>query len=104
MDTVSFLTLAAAKASGKAEAASAAATAIQEYAESGVTLKGSVAYAKDLPSSGNEVGDEYIIKYTGESGMNYSGQKYIWDGKEWIPSGGSLRLYRDEDGDLCEED
>ena len=71
---------------------------------SGLTFKGSVNYISGLPGSGNTLGDEYLVLYSGSSGTNYIGQKYAWDGTAWKAVGVSLGLYRDADGDLCEED
>ena len=71
---------------------------------SGLTFKGSVNYASGLPGSDNTLGDEYLVLYSGSSGTNYIGQKYAWDGTAWKAVGVNLGLYRDADGDLCEED
>lgn len=78
------------------------AEALEDFS-SGITLKGSVNYYSDLPDSPS-VGDEYIVLYSGDSGTNYIGTKYAWDGTAWRPMGAELKLYRDADGDLCEED
>lgn len=78
------------------------ADALEDFS-SGITLKGSVNYYGDLPGS-PATGDEYIVLYSGSSGTNYIGKKYAWDGTAWRPMGADLKLYRDADGDLCEED
>lgn len=77
------------------------AEALEEFS-SGITLKGSVSYYSNLPASPTK-GDEYIVLYSGNSGTNYIGTKYVWDGTAWRPMGAELKLYRDADGDLCEE-
>ena len=77
------------------------AEALEEFS-SGITLKGSVSYYSNLPAS-PATGDEYIVLYSGNSGTNYIGTKYVWDGTAWRPMGAELKLYRDADGDLCEE-
>ena len=88
----------------RAEAAADEATAAVEDFSSGLTFKGSVDYVGSLPGSGNTLGDEYLVLYSGSSGTNYIGQKYAWDGTAWKAVGVNLGLYRDADGDLCEED
>ena len=88
----------------RAEAAADAASAAVEDFSSGLTFKGSVNYASGLPASDNALGDEYLVLYSGSSGTNYIGQKYAWDGTAWKAVGVNLGLYRDADGDLCEED
>lgn len=88
----------------RAEAAADEAMAAVEDFSSGLTFKGSVDYAGSLPGSGNTLGDEYLVLYSGSSGTNYIGQKYAWDGTAWKAVGVNLGLYRDADGDLCEED
>ena len=88
----------------RAEAAADAAAAAVEDFSSGLTFKGSVNYASGLPGSDNTLGDEYLVLYSGSSGTNYIGQKYAWDGTAWKAVGVNLGLYRDADGDLCEED
>ena len=87
----------------RAEAARDAAVAAAEDFGSGLSFKGSVSYASQLPASPT-LGDEYLVLYSGSSGTNYIGQKYAWDGTVWRPIGNDLKLYRDADGDLCEED
>lgn len=87
----------------RAEAARDAAVAAAEDFGSGLSFKGSVNYASQLPASPT-LGDEYLVLYSGSSGTNYIGQKYAWDGTVWRPIGNDLKLYRDADGDLCEED
>ena len=77
------------------------AEALEDFS-SGITLKGSVNYYSNLPAS-PATGDEYIVLYSGNSGTNYIGTKYVWDGTAWRPMGAELKLYRDADGDLCEE-
>ena len=88
----------------RAEAARDEAVAAAETFTSGLTFKGSVNYASGLPGSDNTLGDEYLVLYSGSSGTNYIGQKYAWDGTAWQPVGTNTKLYRDADGDLCEED
>ena len=88
----------------RAEAARDEAVAAAETFTSGMTFKGSVSYESSLPASDNTLGDEYLVLYSGSSGTNYIGQKYAWDGTAWRPVGTNLKLYRDADGDLCEED
>ena len=88
----------------RAEAAADEATAAAETFSSGMTFKGSVDYVGSLPGSNNTLGDEYLVLYSGSSGTNYIGQKYAWDGTAWKAEGVNLGLYRDADGDLCEED
>jgi hypothetical protein len=46
----------------------------------GITLRGTVDDVEDLPSSGNTVGDLYIV-------TNEGGDGYVWDGVEWINVG-----------------
>jgi hypothetical protein len=87
----------------RAEAARDVAVAAAEDFGSGLSFKGSVNYASQLPASPT-LGDEYLVLYSGSSGTNYIGQKYAWDGTVWRPIGNDLKLYRDADGDLCEED
>ena len=87
----------------RAEAAADEATAAVEDFSSGLTFKGSVEYVGSQPGSGNTLGDEYLVLYSGSSGTNYIGQKYAWDGTAWKAVGVNLGLYRDADGDLCEE-
>ncbi len=48
-------------------------------AGSGIVLKGAVATVGDLPSSGNQPGDAYIV--------SASGHLYVWSGSEWIDAG-----------------
>ena len=105
-DRLSMLTLGAAIALAKAgvsEQARAIVAEILEDFSDGITLKGSVDYYGDLPAS-PDTGDEYIVLYSGSSGTNYIGEKYVWDGTAWRSMGTELKLYRDTDGDLCEED
>ena len=78
------------------------ADALEDF-DNGITLKGSVNYFSSLPGSPDK-GDEYIVLYSGDSGTNYIGEKYVWDGTAWRSLGTDLKLYRDADGDLCEED
>ncbi len=87
----------------RAEAARDAAVAAAQSIGSGLSFKGSVSYVADLPESPT-LGDEYLVLYSGSTGTNYIGKKYVWDGSAWRAVGGDLQLYRDEDGDLCEED
>ena len=87
----------------RAEAARDEAVAAAEDFGSGLSFRGSVNYASQLPAS-PALGDEYLVLYSGSSGTNYIGQKYAWDGTVWRPIGNDLKLYRDADGDLCEED
>lgn len=88
----------------RAEAARDETVAAAETFTSGLTFKGSVNYASGLPGSDNTLGDEYLVLYSGSSGSNYIGQKYAWDGTAWRAVGTNTKLYRDADGDLCEED
>lgn len=101
-DRISILTLGAARAMTQSTVDGAVAEALEDFF-GGITLKGSVSYYNDLPAS-PDTGDEYIVLYSGDSGTNYIGQKYAWDGTAWRPMGANLKLYRDADGDLCEED
>ena len=101
-DDISLMTLAAAAALGGKQTDKKISEALNDFSE-GITLKGSVDYFADLPAS-PETGDEYIVLYSGNSGANYIGQKYVWDGTAWRSLGTELKLYRDADGDLCEED
>ncbi len=71
--------------------------------DSGLRFLGSVNYAADLPA-GATLGDKYLVLYAGSTGTNYIGKQYVWDGTAWRPIGNDLKLYRDADGDLCEED
>lgn len=88
----------------RAEAARDEAVAAAETFTSGLTFKGSVNYESLLPASDNTLGDEYLVLYSGSSGTNYIGRKYAWDGTAWKAVGTNTKLYRDADGDLCEED
>lgn len=88
----------------RAEAARDEAVEAAETFSSGLTFKGSVNYESSLPGSDNTLGDEYLVLYSGSTGTNYIGQKYAWDGSAWRAVGTNLKLYRDADGDLCEED
>lgn len=97
-----MLTLGAALALAKKNAGEAITEALAEY-PSGFTYKGSVNYESDLPT-GASAGDAYTVKYAGNSGTIPSGAEYVYDGSNWIRVGQDLKLYRDEDGDLCEED
>ena len=45
----------------------------------GITFKGSVPRAEDLPTGGNQVNDAYIV--------TISGDLYVWDGSDWFNSG-----------------
>lgn len=115
-DRISIQTLAAAMALGGKQADSKIEEALEveesridsriaealEDFDSGISLKGSVNYFSNLPESPAR-GDEYIVLYSGNSGTNYIGTKYVWDGTAWRSVGTSLKLYRDADGDLCEE-
>ena len=51
--------------------------------DDGTTFKGSVDYVSDLPESA-EIGDSYIVKYTGDSGTEPCGFRYVYDGEDWI--------------------
>ena len=103
MDRLSIITLGAAMALSKSTVAATVAEAMKDF-DNGITLKGSVNYYNNLPASDNEIGDMYIVLYAGTSGSTYLGERYIWDGEAWRSNGSNLMLYRDEDGDLCEED
>ena len=48
-------------------------------AGAGLTPKGSVASVGDLPATGNQKGDTYIV--TANSSIQ------VWDGTKWVPSG-----------------
>jgi hypothetical protein len=54
----------------------------QGPAGSGVTMKGSVATSGNLPSSGNNQGDAYIVQS--------DDSLWVWDGTQWV-SGGSIQ-------------
>lgn len=54
-------------------------TGPQGPAGTGINLKGQVPTVGDLPVSGQEVGDGWIISDTGDL--------YIWDGTDWINAG-----------------
>ncbi len=101
-DRLSIITLGAVRALLKSSIDGDIAEALEDFT-SGITLKGSVDYYGDLPGS-PDTGDEYIVLYSGDSGTDYIGQKYVWDGTAWRTVGTNLKLYRDSDGDLCEED
>ena len=45
----------------------------------GVDIKGSVPTEADLPPSGNDVGDAYIVEDTGHL--------FVWDGSQWVDAG-----------------
>ncbi|MDO4562227.1 MAG: hypothetical protein Q4C12_00175 [Clostridia bacterium] len=53
----------------------------------GIVYKGGVSYFSSLPSN-PDIGDAYIIKYTGSEGTNPDGREYVWgeyDGTpQWI--------------------
>ena len=87
----------------RVEAARDETVAAAETFDSGLRFLGSVNYAADLPA-GATLGDEYLVLYAGSTGTNYIGKQYVWDGTAWRPIGNDLKLYRDADGDLCEED
>ena len=105
-DRLSMITLGAALTLGKKQSGDTlrgiVAEALEDF-DDGIALKGSVNYYGDLPGSPSK-GDEYIVLYSGSSGTNYIGEKYVWDGTAWRSLGTELRLFRDADGDLCEED
>lgn len=63
------------KVNQSATAISAIETALETY-PSGFAYKGDVASVNDLPASGNEKGDMYIV--TGENNA-----EYIWNGTTW---------------------
>lgn len=44
----------------------------------GIKFKGEVDYYSDLPSTDNEVGDAYTVKYAGSSGTTPDGTEYVW--------------------------
>jgi hypothetical protein len=46
---------------------------------SSISIKGSVDEVTDLPSTGNELNDAYIVKD--------DGHLYVWDGTEWVDAG-----------------
>lgn len=47
------------------------------------TYKGVVTNVSDLPSSGQEAGDMYIVSSEGNA-------EYFWSGTAWINTGGSI--------------
>ena len=102
MDRLSMITLGIATARARSIAADVVDEALADF-PNGITFKGSVDYASGLPDDA-EVGDEYLVLYAGSSGTEYLGQKLVWDGNAWRALGTELKLYRDSDGDLCEED
>lgn len=57
----------------------------------GVKLKGAVNHYTDLPSSGQQEGDAYTVRYSGTSGTEPLGVEYAWATYEgtaqWIPLG-----------------
>jgi hypothetical protein len=61
------------------EPGSTGATGPQGPAGPGLVIKGSVPLVVNLPSSGNLIGDAYIVEGDGEL--------YIWDGDSWDPVG-----------------
>ena len=101
-DRFSPITYGAVMANTRSEVDGAVAAAMEDL-ESGIEFKGSVNYVSSLPSGASK-GDEYLVLYSGDSGTDYLGQKYVWDGSNWRSLGTNLKLYRDADGDLCEED
>jgi len=48
-------------------------------AGAGIVLKGAVANVGDLPASGNNPGDAYIV--------SSNGHLYVWDGSTWVDAG-----------------
>ena len=65
----------------------------------GIVFKGSVNYYNNLPNNA-EIGDCYIVKYTGSSGSTPDGSEYVWgtntatSTQEWIAfSTGDLSNY-----------
>lgn len=71
--------------------------------KNGLTFKGRVDYYKDLPTDA-ESGDEYIVRYTGESGEEADGRRFAFGDDSgtntWIPidSGSpdtAVRYYND---------
>lgn len=59
-----------------------------DVAKLGIKYKGEVNYYSDLPSTGNEVGDAYTVKYAGSSGTTPDGTEYVWGAvsgtNQWI--------------------
>lgn len=45
---------------------------------SGFAFRGAVDYYSDLPDSGNEAGDLYLVKYSGSSGTTPLNAEYAW--------------------------
>ena len=49
-----------------------------DVAKLGIKYKGEVNYYSNLPSSGNQIGDAYTVKYAGSSGTTPDGTEYVW--------------------------
>lgn len=49
-----------------------------DVAKLGIKYKGEVNYYSNLPSTGNEIGDAYTVKYAGSSGTTPDGTEYVW--------------------------
>lgn len=49
-----------------------------DVAKLGIKYKGEVYYYSDLPSTGNQIGDAYTVKYSGTSGTTPDGTEYVW--------------------------
>jgi hypothetical protein len=62
-----------------------------EALPNGLVYRGAVNYYKDLPTTNNELGDTYSVKYQGETGTTADGNEYAWgeyDGTlQWIKLG-----------------
>lgn len=62
-----------------------------EALPNGLVYRGAVNYYKDLPTTNNELGDTYSVKYQGETGTAADGNEYAWgeyDGTlQWIKLG-----------------
>jgi len=97
---IDILTLGAAIELSKSAVTAKIQDALEDF-DNGITMKGSVEYFSSLPDDA-EVGDEYLVLYSGDSGTNYLGMKYVWDGEDWRSLGTMLNLYRDTNNDLCE--
>ena len=98
MDRISPMTLAAARIDARRIAQEAMAEL-----PNGISYLGSVNYEKDLPEDAY-VGDEYTVRYEGESGTERNGWKYLWDGESWVKTGQTLDLglYIDAEGYICQ--
>lgn len=98
MDKISPLTLGAARIDARRIV-----TETMAELPNGISYLGSVDYEKDLPENAS-VGDEYTVRYTGETGTERNGWKYLWDGEAWIRTGQDIDigLYIDAQGYVCQ--